>query len=188
MRLRPSLSRSLAVAALVAASSACATRANFVDVAGPRYAADYARRRSAPQRPSGAAPERGTLKVVSYNVRYGEKIEEAIDVLARTRELADAQVILLQEMNPQGVDRIARELGCDYVYYPASLRRSGRDFGNAVLTRGRIVADARVGDRPAIVPTVTGRAWITGTHQVLLDPTDPWPEGYRIGDTWPMPK
>ena len=54
--------------------------------------------------------------------------------------------------------------------------------------RGRIVADARVGDRPAIVPTVTGQAWITGTHQVLLDPTDPWPEGYRIGDTWPMPK
>ncbi len=31
-----------------------------------------------------------------------------------------------------------------------------------------------------------GRAWITGTRQLMLDPTDPWPEGYRIGDTWPV--
>ena len=54
--------------------------------------------------------------------------------------------------------------------------------------RGRIEANARVRDRPAIVPSVPGRAWITGTHQFLLDPTDPWPEGYRIGDTWPMPQ
>ncbi len=54
--------------------------------------------------------------------------------------------------------------------------------------RGRIEAEARVGDKAAIVPSITGQAWITGTHQVLLDPTDPWPEGYRIGDTWPMPR
>ena len=36
----------------------------------------------------------------------------------------------------------------------------------------------------AIIPTVTGRAWITGTHQHMLDPDDPWPRGYRLGDTW----
>jgi proline racemase len=53
---------------------------------------------------------------------------------------------------------------------------------------GRIEAEAKVGEKAAIVPSVTGRAWITGTHQYLLDPDDPWPEGYRIGDTWPMPK
>ena len=50
---------------------------------------------------------------------------------------------------------------------------------------GRIRASAQVGKTDAILPTVTGRAWITGTHQLLLDPTDPWPEGYRVGDTWP---
>lgn len=50
---------------------------------------------------------------------------------------------------------------------------------------GSIVADARVGDRAAIVPSISGRAWITGTHQHTLDPDDPWPGGYRIGDTWP---
>jgi proline racemase len=35
------------------------------------------------------------------------------------------------------------------------------------------------------VPQITGRAWITGTHQILRDPADPWPEGYRLSDTWP---
>jgi len=37
----------------------------------------------------------------------------------------------------------------------------------------------------AIVPSLKGRAWITGTHQHMLDPQDPWPSGYRIADTWP---
>ena len=53
---------------------------------------------------------------------------------------------------------------------------------------GRIVETATVGSRPAIVPEVTGRAWITGTHQHMLDPEDPWPQGYRVGDTWPVPR
>ncbi|NCF82302.1 MAG: hypothetical protein GWP74_11905 [Proteobacteria bacterium] len=37
----------------------------------------------------------------------------------------------------------------------------------------------------AIVPAISGRAWITGTHQHMLDPDDPWPGGYRLSDTWP---
>ncbi len=52
---------------------------------------------------------------------------------------------------------------------------------------GRIVRTTRVGSIPAIIPEVTGRAWITGIHQHLLDPDDPWPEGYRLGDTWGHP-
>jgi proline racemase len=51
---------------------------------------------------------------------------------------------------------------------------------------GRIEAETAVGDRPAIVPSISGRAWITGIHQHLLDPDDPWPDGYRLGDTWPL--
>jgi proline racemase len=49
---------------------------------------------------------------------------------------------------------------------------------------GRIVGAARVGDKPAVIPEISGRAWITGTHQHVLDPADPWPEGYRLSDTW----
>ena len=49
---------------------------------------------------------------------------------------------------------------------------------------GRIVGATRVGDLDAILPEISGRAWITGTHQHMLDPADPWPEGYRLSDTW----
>jgi trans-L-3-hydroxyproline dehydratase len=50
---------------------------------------------------------------------------------------------------------------------------------------GRIVGQAQVGGRPAILPEISGRAWITGVHQHMLDPDDPWPGGYRLSDTWP---
>ena len=49
---------------------------------------------------------------------------------------------------------------------------------------GRIVDEAQVGSRPAIIPEISGRGWITGLHQHLLDPDDPWPNGYRLSDTW----
>jgi proline racemase len=39
---------------------------------------------------------------------------------------------------------------------------------------------------PAIIPSISGRGWITETKELLLDPDDPWSEGYRVGDTWPM--
>jgi trans-L-3-hydroxyproline dehydratase len=50
---------------------------------------------------------------------------------------------------------------------------------------GRIVAETAVGGRPAIVPAIRGSAWITGITQVMLDPTDPFPQGYLLSDTWP---
>ncbi len=50
--------------------------------------------------------------------------------------------------------------------------------------QGRIVGEANVGGQPAIVPEISGRAWITGMHQHMLDPSDPWPNGYKLSDTW----
>jgi len=49
---------------------------------------------------------------------------------------------------------------------------------------GRIVAQTTVGDHAAVIPEISGRGWITGIHQHMLDPADPWPEGYRLSDTW----
>ncbi|WP_299638410.1 proline racemase family protein [uncultured Ruegeria sp.] len=49
---------------------------------------------------------------------------------------------------------------------------------------GRILDTAQIGGRPAIVPEISGRGWITGIHQHMLDPDDPWPGGYRLSDTW----
>jgi len=50
---------------------------------------------------------------------------------------------------------------------------------------GRITADTTLAGKPAIIPSITGRAWITGTRTEMLDPADPWPAGYRLSDTWP---
>lgn len=45
---------------------------------------------------------------------------------------------------------------------------------------GRLTGETVVGDRPGVLPQVTGRAWITGTAQYLLDPTDPFPAGFLL--------
>jgi proline racemase len=50
--------------------------------------------------------------------------------------------------------------------------------------RGRILGETEVGSVPAIRPEISGRGWITGMHQHMLDPDDPWPGGYRLSDTW----
>ena len=50
---------------------------------------------------------------------------------------------------------------------------------------GRIEGETTVGDRTAIIPSVEGRAWRTGDRRIVVDPDDPWPQGYRVSDTWP---
>jgi proline racemase len=45
---------------------------------------------------------------------------------------------------------------------------------------GRLVEATSVGPYPAVVPEVTGRAWITGTAQYVLDPEDPFPAGFQL--------
>jgi proline racemase len=60
----------------------------------------------------------------------------------------------------------------------------GREFVNEsfIGTRfsGRLLGETTVGDLPAVLPSITGRAWITGTAQYLLDPTDPFPAGFLL--------
>ncbi len=50
--------------------------------------------------------------------------------------------------------------------------------------RCRITEQFDLNGRPAITPEISGRGWITGIHQHMLDPSDPWPGGYRLSDTW----
>ena len=49
---------------------------------------------------------------------------------------------------------------------------------------GRVEAETSVADRAAIVPSITGTAWITGFASYVVDPSDPFPEGYTVGDIW----
>jgi proline racemase len=49
---------------------------------------------------------------------------------------------------------------------------------------GRLIEETRVGPHTAVIPTVSGRAWITGMAQYVLEPDDPFPTGYTVGDIW----
>ncbi len=49
---------------------------------------------------------------------------------------------------------------------------------------GRLLRETRVGPYPAVVPQLTGSAWITGRSQLVVDPGDPFPDGFTVGDLW----
>lgn len=49
---------------------------------------------------------------------------------------------------------------------------------------GRLVAETRVGDYSAVIPTISGQAWITGFTNFVVDPDDPFPLGFTVGDIW----
>jgi len=69
------------------------------------------------------------------------------------------------------------------------LKKGDRMIGRSIINSRfdcSIVEDVKVAEKRAIIPSIRGRAWITGTHQFMLDPEDPWPEGYRLTDTWPL--
>jgi len=74
-------------------------------------------------------------------------------------------------LHAQGVMRVGDELRMRSII--------GSEFA------GRIAEETTIGGRPAIVPEISGTAWRTGRYVYELDPSDPWPLGYRVGDTWP---
>jgi proline racemase len=49
---------------------------------------------------------------------------------------------------------------------------------------GRLVDTVQLGDVIAVVPEITGHAWITGFANYVVDPTDPFPTGFTVGDIW----
>lgn len=64
----------------------------------------------------------------------------------------------------------------------------GEDFPHegvlGTVFTGRLLRETTVGDYRAVVPALTGRAWITGFAQYVVDPDDPFPNGFTVGDIW----
>lgn len=96
-------------------------------------------------------------------------------------------------VNPGKVDRSPTGTGCSalmaVLHAKGRLRTGERYLGRSIIESrfwGRVEAETTIGDMPAIIPSISGRAWITGQTTLMLDPGDPWPDGYRIADTWPM--
>lgn len=120
---------------LLAAATSCRHFTNYA-ADGPRYGAALP-----PQATSGST----ALRVVTYNVKWGEHIDRAITVLGTRAPLPGADIVALQELDPDATRRIADALGMGFVYYPAGVHpKTGRDFGNAILTRWPIVADEKL--------------------------------------------
>ena len=92
---------------------ACSYDHQYTKPGRPRFALDFT---------GGVVPARGeTLRVVSYNLAFGEHPEKAVEAL-EIQPLADADVILMQEMNDPAVIAVADPLSLRYVYYPASVK------------------------------------------------------------------
>jgi proline racemase len=64
----------------------------------------------------------------------------------------------------------------------------GQDFRHegilGTVFTGRLIAETKVGPYQAVVPTLSGQAWITGFNNYVLDPGDPFPQGFTVGDIW----
>ena len=96
-------------------------------------------------------------------------------------------------IDPGKLDRSPCGTGCSarmaLLHAKGELKKGDRMIGRSIIDSRfdcSIVEETMVGKKKAIIPSIRGRAWITGTHQLMLDPEDPWPEGYRLSDTWPI--
>jgi proline racemase len=139
-------------------------------------------------------------------IACGADIMAAIDATARPVHPADPRIagcrhVVLHEPGRDGADAKAATsihpgwldrspCGTGTSARLAQLHARGLlDVGDTLVNEsvigtrftGRIAAETEVGGVPAIVPEITGRAWITAMGQYLLDPADPFPTGFRLG-------
>ena len=157
--------------ALVPLTGACRSVVNYQDPMWPRYAGlPPARSDSVLLSARPANGKNRTLRVVTYNVQWAKHIDQAINVLTHREHLTNADIIVLQEMDPEGTRRIADAVGMQWVYYPSAIHpKRGLDFGNAVLSRWPIVDD-----RKLILPHIAGMRHaqrIATAATVLVDST-----------------
>ena len=63
-----------------------------------------------------------------------------------------------------------------------------KDFNHegilGTMFTGRLIGETQVGQYQAVIPTISGQAWITGMSTYVVDPEDPFPEGFTVGDIW----
>ena len=96
-------------------------------------------------------------------------------------------------VKPGKIDRSPTGTGCSalmaVLHAKGLLKEGERYIGRSIIESrfiGEVAGRTTLGNHAAIIPTITGRAWITGQSTLMLDPQDPWPDGYKIADTWPI--
>jgi proline racemase len=95
-------------------------------------------------------------------------------------------------IQPGKIDRSPTGTGCSarlaLLHHKGELKVGDEMIGRSIIDSQffcRIEDEVLIGDKKGITPSVAGQAWITGNHIHTLDPTDPWPLGYKLSDTWP---
>ena len=88
---------------------------------------------------AGGSPAGGgarqTLRVVTFNLKWGKEVDRAADLFSRPGPLRDADLLVLQEMDRPGTERLAHALGFGYVYVPSAVHPVPKhDFGVALLS------------------------------------------------------
>ncbi|CUX50693.1 trans-3-hydroxy-L-proline dehydratase [Agrobacterium genomosp. 13] len=96
-------------------------------------------------------------------------------------------------IRPGKIDRSPCGTGCSArmaVLHAKGLMKVGDRFVGTSLLDSEfhcsIDEESEINGVPAIRPILSGRAWIIGTKQLMVDPADPFQSGYRVSDTWPM--
>jgi endonuclease/exonuclease/phosphatase family metal-dependent hydrolase len=109
---------------------------NYLDQNEPFFAGNFAI----------ASPKRDKdITVVSYNIAYGKNIDQAILEIRKFQSQKTVDILLLQEMEETGTEKLARKLELNYVYFPATIEpKYRRNFGNAVLSRWPIVDSQKI--------------------------------------------
>ena len=114
----------------------------------------------------------------------------AAPVVREGDALVGANAVVIR---PGKIDRSPCGTGCSarlaVLHARGQLAVGQRFVGRSIIGTEfycHIASTSSVGGKAAVVPVIAGTAWITGTHQHTLDPTDPFPEGYRLADTWAM--
>lgn len=83
----------------------------------------------------------GQVTAVTYNIKFSQDISGAIEELSQNENMAGADIIMLQEMDEEGVAQIAKALELNYVYFPAAIHpQSDTNFGPAILSPWPLIA------------------------------------------------
>jgi len=115
--------------------SSCEKIENFTEINTPKFSGDYAPTMT-------GNPEE--IRIVSFNIEFAIKIDEAIQELESSDNLKNADIIFLQEMDEVGTEAIAKTLEYNYVYYPASRNPDGQLFGLSILSKWPIVENEKI--------------------------------------------
>ncbi|WP_294926402.1 proline racemase family protein [uncultured Paracoccus sp.] len=96
-------------------------------------------------------------------------------------------------IRPGKIDRSPTGTGCSarmaVLHARGRMRVGDRFVGRSIIDTEfhcSIADEVDLNGKPAISPIISGRAWVTGTKQLMVDPDDPFPNGYRLSDTWPV--